>query len=301
MRLYIDSVSNNGVQEQLRLRFYVKALLPPLSSAIASDTQVEILANEKQMYYRVHMHTFYFVQVPQEVLVPEPVVAVAAGNYHTVALAESGNVWTWGRNDAGQLGIGQDVPGALEPRLVKPLQGGPAEMDRRPHASLADLADQLTSAAPLLIAAWRRSHAKPSSQVPLTFVACAVAGEKVVQVAAGSEHCLALTGSGEVFSWGSNQHGRLGHGKAPGQGFMRPASPGFTPRQIRALETKRIKQVGGRVQYGRGCCLCCCREHSSGWAPSYESGLTYCHPIGAAQPAGFCGTFSLGLPDIATP
>ena len=57
-------------------------------------------------------------------LVPEAVVAVAAGNYHTLALAESGNVWAWGGNDQGQLGIGPDEEKATEPRLVKALQGG---------------------------------------------------------------------------------------------------------------------------------------------------------------------------------
>ena len=65
------------------------------------------------------------MQVPQEVLVPEPVVAVAAGYFHTLALAESGNVWAWGSNDKGQLGIGHDVAQANEPRLVKTLQGSP--------------------------------------------------------------------------------------------------------------------------------------------------------------------------------
>ena len=57
-------------------------------------------------------------------LVPEPVVAVAAGYYHTLALAESGNVWAWGTNDKGQLGVGSDISAASEPRLLKALQGG---------------------------------------------------------------------------------------------------------------------------------------------------------------------------------
>lgn len=69
----------------------------------------------------------YPAQVPQEVLVPEPVVAVAAGNTHTLALADSGNVWAWGLNDKGQLGIGPDLGSTPEPRLVKALQGAAAD------------------------------------------------------------------------------------------------------------------------------------------------------------------------------
>ena len=33
---------------------------------------------------------------------------------------------------------------------------------------------------------------------------------KVIQVAAGSHHTAALTDMGEVFCWGSNQHGQCG-------------------------------------------------------------------------------------------
>jgi len=34
------------------------------------------------------------------------VSAIAAGDYHTVALNGDGTVWTWGRNSYGQLGDG---------------------------------------------------------------------------------------------------------------------------------------------------------------------------------------------------
>ncbi|GAB4821915.1 hypothetical protein N2152v2_008961 [Parachlorella kessleri] len=130
------------------------------------------------------------IPVPQEVLVPEPVVAVAAGYYHTLALAESGNVWAWGTNDKGQLGVGSDVPSAGEPRLLKTLQG-----------------------------------------------------EKVTSIAAGADHSLALTAHGEVFSWGENGHGQLGHSKAPGLGFFRLARPEWKPRLLRGLETQKVTQI----------------------------------------------------------
>lgn len=45
-------------------------------------------------------------QVPQEVLVPEPVIQVAAGHHHTLFLTQSGDVWACGRNSRGQLGLG---------------------------------------------------------------------------------------------------------------------------------------------------------------------------------------------------
>ena len=34
------------------------------------------------------------------------VIAIAAGEYHSLALKSNGTVWAWGRNNYGQLGIG---------------------------------------------------------------------------------------------------------------------------------------------------------------------------------------------------
>ena len=42
----------------------------------------------------------------------------------------------------------------------------------------------------------------------------------------GQSHCLALTKSGAVFSWGAGLNGRLGHGDLIGSAF---------PEQIKAL------------------------------------------------------------------
>lgn len=55
------------------------------------------------------------------------------------------------------------------------------------------------------------------------------------EIAAGSEHALALTTTGDVWGWGSNNDGQLGIGHT-----LRPPRE---PQLITALCGKRIKQV----------------------------------------------------------
>lgn len=44
---------------------------------------------------------------------PDDVVSVSAGHYHSLAVSAKGELWAWGRNDEGQLGRG-----LLEPRFI---------------------------------------------------------------------------------------------------------------------------------------------------------------------------------------
>ena len=46
-----------------------------------------------------------YVPTPLDSLDNIPIAQVAAGNNHSIALARDGSVYTWGRNDAGQLGF----------------------------------------------------------------------------------------------------------------------------------------------------------------------------------------------------
>ena len=53
---------------------------------------------------------FRQMQVMKEALLPEAAVAVAIGSEHTLVLTESGDVWSMGKNNAGQLGLGKTTP-----------------------------------------------------------------------------------------------------------------------------------------------------------------------------------------------
>ncbi|EFJ39741.1 hypothetical protein VOLCADRAFT_70529 [Volvox carteri f. nagariensis] len=101
-----------------------------------------------------------FVPRPIEFFSGRPVHRVACGDTHTLVVAGEGELFTFGRNQNGQLGLGH-TNDCLSPQLVVALQG-----------------------------------------------------ERVRSVACGSEHSLAATESGTVFSWGWGRYGNLGDGES---------------------------------------------------------------------------------------
>merc|ERR1712176_839683 len=75
----------------------------------------------------------YFQQANDSVLSPsEPaiIVKIDAGINFSAALSQQGEIWVWGRNDHGQLGLGEEAMGDMYsaeryPRLVRslPMEG----------------------------------------------------------------------------------------------------------------------------------------------------------------------------------
>ena len=88
---------------------------------------------------------------------------VACGGGHVLALAGAGDVYAFGANDSGQLGLGHRAPRDSPARVAGGLLAG---------------------------------------------------AEGVLCVAAGDTHSAAVTASGRVYTWGGNERGQLGHGRA---------------------------------------------------------------------------------------
>ena len=138
----------------------------------------------------------------------QKIVAVAAGAYHTAAITDSGELWTWGWNGYGQLGIGgttnRHAPVKVRvngQKIVAVAAGGSHT------AAITDSGELWTWGSNghgrLGIGGTTNRHAP---------VKVRVNGQKIVAVAAGGSHTAAITDSGELWTWGSNGHGRLGIG-----------------------------------------------------------------------------------------
>eukprot|EP01103_Thecamoeba_quadrilineata_P010720 TRINITY_DN2394_c0_g1_i1.p1 TRINITY_DN2394_c0_g1~~TRINITY_DN2394_c0_g1_i1.p1 ORF type:complete len:508 (-),score=70.63 TRINITY_DN2394_c0_g1_i1:164-1687(-) len=120
---------------------------------------------------------------------PSRVVCISAGGFHSMAVTQAGECYTWGSNRYGQLGIGSTLNAFLPQKVVV---GVPSESVN--NDSTADSSSGSESSVGL--------QNIGSNGEPLFFV----------KAAAGKCYSLALTRSGEVFSWGSNRYGQLGLG-----------------------------------------------------------------------------------------
>ncbi len=139
---------------------------------------------------------------PVHVVGVSGVVALAAGDQHSLALKSDGTVWSWGRNLEGQLGIGSfSFDRHATPVQVPGLTGVTAIAAVQWH-SLALKSDGT-------VAAWGSNtsgqlgdgttvpRATPVAVLGLTDVAAIATGSGF-----GSAHSLALRKDGTVMTWG---------------------------------------------------------------------------------------------------
>ncbi|OMO86658.1 Regulator of chromosome condensation, RCC1 [Corchorus olitorius] len=162
------------------------------------------------------------------------VIAVAAGEAHTVALSGDGCVYSWGRGMFGRLGNDSESD-ELFPVRVKfqnsELKFIGVAAGAYHTLALAVKAGGMTSLAiDSLGALWMWGNCpqeNSSGDGSLTFVSSFTPipvwdfhGHTVVKVACGNEHVVALVSAGETYkgddllcySWGGNGHGQLGLG-----------------------------------------------------------------------------------------
>lgn len=133
--------------------------------------------------------------------------SVTAGSLHGVALLEDGTVRTWGDNTLGQLGDGT-VTRRYEPVAV----GGLSEVASIAGGYFHTLALKRDGT----VWAWGHNadgQLGDGTRVSRNNGAIPVPGlQKIVSVAVGSGHSLALDGEGRVYAWGGNRQGQLGTG-----------------------------------------------------------------------------------------
>lgn len=150
-----------------------------------------------------------------------PVVAIAAGVEHSLALTREGVVWTWGWTAEGVLGTGVACDQALDAGCAS---ARPAPVDGLPPivAIATGALHSLALDRSGHVWAWGANEGGQLGRDPLTTIRgrmlCSarpllVAGlGRMVAIATGDMHSLALDRQGQVWAWGANAYGQLGLG-----------------------------------------------------------------------------------------
>ncbi|KAK3871366.1 hypothetical protein Pcinc_023478 [Petrolisthes cinctipes] len=151
-------------------------------------------------------------------LARKQVVQVAGGANHTLALTLDGEVYSWGQNNLGQLGMRQHSSQQREPVLVSALLGTPVVLVAAGgHHSAA-----LSQAG--FLATWgsnkygqlgyKTDNDTNCSTAPALVPNLATYSDPVVYVALGESHTAALDAHGKLWTFGHGRYGQLGHGSS---------------------------------------------------------------------------------------
>uniref|UniRef100_A0A8B9L0Z0 HECT and RLD domain containing E3 ubiquitin protein ligase 3 n=1 Tax=Astyanax mexicanus TaxID=7994 RepID=A0A8B9L0Z0_ASTMX len=214
------------------------------------------------------------VRVPRLIkkLCEHRISQVMCGNQHCIALAKDGQLFTWGQNSSGQLGLGKGEPSSLSPQPLKSLCGIPlAQISAGGDHSFAL---SLSGA----VFGWGRNSA---GQLGLNdeqdrAVPCHIKflrSQKVVYISCGDEHTAALTKDGGLFTFGNGSRGQLGHDSTNNEPL---------PRRVLELMGTEVSQI------------VCGKHHTLAFVPS--TGLVYAFGCNAHGQLGLANRGNARIP-----
>lgn len=173
---------------------------------------------------------------PIEFLRGKGVVALKSSgpSNSTAAVTASGSLYTFGCGKDARLGHGDsvDVPNQTIPRLVATLTGHSVKDVAVGEYHMVVVVDDgsLWSFGKNRVGQLGHSNARPGFPSPVD----GLDGVKVVDVACGRQHSVALSSDGEVYTWGFGKDGALGHGSRDSVG---------TPKKVEGLAGKHVTEV----------------------------------------------------------
>ena len=167
-------------------------------------------------------------QTPARVTdLPAPVVQVAAGRGHTAIVTEDGHLLLCGAGDDGQLGLIDKADKTTPTLLGRALFENDAvlmvDCGLVHTAALTEGGSVYTFGAGWL---GQLGHGnRENEQEPRKLPAALFNNVRIVMLAAGFSHTVALSEVGHIFTWGSGILGRLGHGNEERQLAPRQVDP----------------------------------------------------------------------------
>ena len=176
------------------------------------------------------------IKIPQlsETMASLQPVAVAGGSKSLFIVTQSGKVYACGEGSNGRLGLGHSN-NIVTPRQITAL----SQHVIRKVAVHSGGRHALALTADGRVFSWgegddgKLGHGdRHSLEAPRCIEA--LNGLRIRDIAAGSNHSAAVTSSGELYTWGLGEYGRLGHGDTQTQ---------LVPKRVEALLGQRVVQV----------------------------------------------------------
>ncbi len=163
----------------------------------------------------------------------KPIDEMALGRRHSCALTKDGEVYCWGWNSAGQLGLGNKND------VTSPELGGPVKLGGKATAIVAGGLHTCALLESGKVRCWGDNkfgqlgygHTRDIGDDELPMTAGDIyLGRPATGLAAGSYHTCAVVEDSGVRCWGYNMHGQLGYGHGRNIGDDEtPASAGDVP------------------------------------------------------------------------
>ena len=197
---------------------------------------------------------------------------IAVGGFHMLAHDEKGEVlYSWGRNNAGQLGLGEGKTGNHgDPQTVSGVEGTIASVAAGRQHSLV-----LTSSGAVYsfgngrdaqLGLGDKKYRKAPSKIEEL-------PPNVVSIACGRDSSFALTSEGILWSWGKDEYGQLGHGRT--QRYV------TLPRRVASLDHEKIVSIHMGEYHG-------CAVSSDGrmftWGKNSDGQCGHGHKNNVTQP-----------------
>ncbi|XP_059970931.1 E3 ISG15--protein ligase HERC5 isoform X2 [Mesoplodon densirostris] len=192
----------------------------------------------------------------QCILQEKNIIQITCGDYHSLALSKGGELFAWGQNLHGQLGVGRTCASIPTPQIVEHLSGVPLVQISagEAHSMALSMSGNIYS--------WGRNdcgqlglgHTDNKASPSLIEV---LANQKVEFLACGGSHTALLTKDGLVFTFGAGKYGQLGHNST--QNELRPCLvTGLVGNRVTQIACGRqhtlayVSDVGKVFSFGSG-------------------------------------------------
>ncbi|XP_027747969.1 probable E3 ubiquitin-protein ligase HERC3 [Empidonax traillii] len=176
------------------------------------------------------------------------IVQIACGGQHAMALSRGGELFTWGQNTHGQLGLGSQTTFIPQARLVERLRGVPLAQIAAggAHSTTVSLSGAVYS--------WGKNNFGQLGLGDTEDRDCpsyveALEHWKTVFISCGADHTAVLSKEGLVCTFGAGGAGQLGHNSTRNE---------LMPRVVAELWGARVSRVA------------CGRQHTLVYVPSLD-------------------------------